>query len=398
VDRHVIKGRGENRGKYLCYPRMAGLPPGGDHVWLPEQRKAARMDDPRYGGETYEKGLARKHNGYFVKIVAPKAIADRVDDLRSFIREHSACVEKLACYWLGGDFADVGNNYCHDCITEEAERLIAEKGLTGEDAEEALDDAIDGGFDISHDSTPYCETCGADLSGNLTDYGADEEIGAYTGECAPAFDEGRDWDRLDDALVNVSDDDPRWRAIARVVDAAAAAEREHEAKLAALAASPGMRETRTSLLSLLAVRAEQKAHEPSYKLWDEFQAWMPNRRDGKPETEATEKRLFKEAVRFLRFCGIPAYMTNGGMGMAKAPHGTYYWPFVVEAEQRRLWKDADLAAGRAVGLRCLDSDDAPSRDANPFEEAGHDSPRARAWEDGFLIGLHEASKAAVGAV
>ena len=51
----------------------------------------------------------------------------------------------------------------------------------------------------------------------------------------------------------------------------------------------------------------------------------------------------------------------------------------------------DLAAGRVVGLACLASDDAPGRDANPFAHDGPDAPRARAWDDGFLIGLHEAS-------
>lgn len=400
MDRHVIKGRGENRGKYLCYARMAGLPPGSGYAWLPEQRKAMRNKDPRYSGQTYETEQARKYNGYFVKITAPRAIIDRVDELRAFVRAHAVSVEKLACYWFDGDFHEAGDDFCREC----AEKLVDEKhaadpkgfeALYGEHAcesiEERYDAAIDGGFDIDHDSPPYCETCGADLSGNLTEYGADQEIEAYTGDCAPDFDDDRAWSRLDAALVNVSDDDPRWRAIARVVDAAALAEQKHDAEVSAFSALPGMAEGRVSLIGTLAARMEQKAPEPSYRLWDEFQAWMLVRHDKTPETIATEKRLFKEAVRFLGFCGIDAYMTNSGMGMAEAPHGTYYWPFIVATEQRRLWKDHDMEAGRAVGRACLGSDDAPGRDANPFELDGQDAPRARAWDDGFLLGLHEAS-------
>src|SRR6185295_4723216 len=101
----------------------------------------------------------------------------------------------------------------------------------------------------------YCATCEARLSGNLTESGADAEIG----ECEPTWDDANGWDHLDDALVNVADDDPRWRAIAKVIEAARRMEWAHDEAKAELTASPGMTEARTSLLGLLAARAVQKA-------------------------------------------------------------------------------------------------------------------------------------------
>lgn len=399
--RHVIKGRGENRGKYLCWARQApGATPTEDgFVWLPEQRKAVRWKDPRYSGDTWATDRARLHNGYFVKLVASAAVTEElVSELRSFIAGHTAgAAEKLDAHWVhgAGKIADSGcdgeaTDFCHDCCTAKVDEIFTAHPKEAERA----GICVDGGWGTDHDSPPRCDTCGAKLSGNLTEYGADQEIEALTGDCAPAFDDAEGWEDLDDAIVNLSDDDPRWRKIAKVVEAARAAEREKEEQEAALAAEPGMPEARTALLGLLAVRMEQKAPEPSYRLWPEFQAWMLIRFDKTPEVEATEKRLFKEAIVFLRLCGIKAYMTNGGMGMAEAPHGTYYWPFIVETEQRKLWKDVDMATGRAVGLACLGNDDAPGRDANPFKLDDPDASRSRAWDDGFLLGLHEAARAA----
>ena len=402
MDRHVIKGRGANRGKYLCWARQAPTEKATEDgfVWLPEQRKACRWEEPGYSCRTWATNRAVLHNGYFVKLVAPKTLTKAVvRELRAFIARHAAGTEgERACYWFDGSFHDAGENFCREC----AEKLVDEKFAADPKRFEELygecedDDArycaaIDGGYGGEHDSPPRCETCGADLVGSLTDYGSDEEIDALTGDIAPTFDYAHGWKELDDALVNVSDDDPRWRKIAKVVDAAKAAEQRAADAAAALAATPGMPEARGGFLALLAARQEQKAPEPSYRMWDEFQAWMLVRHNETPETIAAEKRLFKEAVSFLRFCGIRAYMTNGGMGMAEASHGAYYWPFIVEEEQRKLWKDVDMAAGRVVGLACLDSDAAPGRDDNPFALDGPDAPRARAWDGGFLVGLHEAS-------
>jgi len=241
MNRHVIKGRGENRGKYLGYARMAGLPPEADYVWLPEQRKAARWEDPRYSGDTYATALAAKLSGYFVKLVAPKPITELVREKRTYIAESAAGADApLRCYWFDGSFHGAGEDFCLCC----AMKLVDEKyaadpkrfvELFGKckDTEERYDAAIDGGFDIEHDSPPYCDTCGTKLSGYLTEYGADEELDALTTYAAPGFDDAEDWAALDHAIVNLSDDDPRWRKIAKVVEAARAARcgQEDERKL-----------------------------------------------------------------------------------------------------------------------------------------------------------------------
>lgn len=248
-DRYVIKGRRENRGKYLCYARMAGLPPGSGYVWLSEQRKAMRCGDPRYGDEKYTILKAREYNGYFVKLVCSKSID--VDDLRAFIAAHAAgASERLNCYWFGADFHDPGENFCRGC----AEKLVGEKFASDpekfarlygecEDAEERYREAIDGGWRTEHDSPPSCATCGAPLDGSLTDYGVDEELSALTGECAPGFRDAEGWEYFDNALIDVSDDDPRWRKIARVVEAA----RKEE--------SEAMPDVRATFLGVLSARA-----------------------------------------------------------------------------------------------------------------------------------------------
>lgn len=393
-DRHVFKGRGVNRGKYLreAYDRSAQKVVV---TWEEKQSRGSRYTPDSRG--SYQTNKLAVLNGYLVKLVAPKSITAQVPDMQDFIAAHSAgATRAIDDHWFGGDFHDAGEDFCWEC----AKKLVDKKYAADpkafehydcETEEERYHAVIDGGFDIDHDSPPRCATCDAKLSGFLTEYGADEELEALTDYAAPTFDDCEGWDALSLALINVSDNDPRWRKIAKVIEAARKAEQELAAAQAAFAATPGMAEQRGGFLALLAARAEQKAPEPSFRLWDEFQAWMLVRHDETQETKATEKRLAKEAIVFLGHCGISAYMTNGGMVMAEAAHGTYYWPFIVETEQRKLWKDVDLAAGREVGLACLASDDAPGRDANPFERGGPDAPRARAWDDGFLVGLHEAS-------
>jgi hypothetical protein len=157
-----------------------------------------------------------------------------VPELGAYVARHADGAEsELACWWFGGDFQDAGADFCRAC----AENLVDQKHaedpvrfakLYGdcEDAEERYRAAIDGGFDVEHDSPPFCDACGAKLSGFLTEYGADQEIEALTSDCAPTFDDVEGWAALDRAIVNLSDDDPRWRAIARVVVAARVAELE----------------------------------------------------------------------------------------------------------------------------------------------------------------------------
>lgn len=386
MDRHVIKGRGPNRGKYLCWARMAPdvKPTDDGFVWLAEQRKAVRWDDPKYRGHTWATERARLHNGYFVEMIAPRAVVERVDELRDFIRSHAARDEKLACYWFDGDFHDAGENFCRDC----AEKLVDEKyaadperfkELYGEcdDAEERYDAAIDGGSDIDHDSPPRCETCGADLSGNLTEYGSDQEIEALTGDCAPTFDDAYGWSELDEALVNVSDDDPRWRRIARVVEAAKIEEQKAAEAAAALAASPGMSETRSSLLSLLDARKVQKAPEPSFRLWDDLLAWESTRGNLDEEERAkAEKPLTAEAKRFAAALGFRAHW-SGGLFDIEAPYGSYYWPFVVQREQYRLWRPRAYQEGEAYAARRRSK----HRDGNPYPEGSVESSQ---WDCGYM--------------
>jgi len=251
MDRYIIKGRGKHRGKYLCWaltaPEQKATEDG--FVWLPEQRKAVRWEDPRHSGRTWATERAMVHNGYFVRLTGSKALTgDTIAKLHGYIAEHAAgASEELPCHWFGDDFHDAGKDFCRDC----AEKLVDEKyaadpkrfeNLYGEceDAEERYSAAIDGGFDTDHDSPPYCETCGAKLSGYLTEYGADQEIEALTDDCAPTFDDVDGWAKLGRAIINLSDDDPRWRRIVKVVEAGRVAE------------------ARVGLLSLLSAREAQR--------------------------------------------------------------------------------------------------------------------------------------------
>ena len=225
MDRYVIKGRGDNGGMYLSYAHKAGLPPDDGFIWLPGQRNAARWDDPR---RPYAARVARDFNGYFVKLVAPAPVVALVPNMRETISARAAgAVERPACHWFDGDLHDSGDDFCLAC----AQRLVDQKHAADSAAFDALYDgctsseqryreAIDGGWDTDHDSVPRCATCGAKLSGHLTEYGADQELEALTGDAAPAFDDVEWWADLGLAAVNLADDDPWWRQIARVVESA----------------------------------------------------------------------------------------------------------------------------------------------------------------------------------
>ena len=393
MNRYVIKGRGEHRGKYLVYDRK----PGSSAIaykWVDEQRKAARWNAQAYPPGNYERRVLAEHNGYFVKMVAPKTIQARVPELQKFIRVHAAgAPERLDCYWFGADFNDASLDYCRDC----AEKFVDEEftkdpksfdELYGEceTAEERYDAAIDGGWSTEHDSPPYCEGCGAKLDGNLNESGADEEIETLTGDCPPAFDDPSSWHDLYVATMNIARDDPRWRAIAKVVDAARAAEQAHEARLADLAASPGMSEARSSLFSLLAARAEQKAPDPSFRLWDELLAWRRMTLDERAAASAREKPLIEEAKAFAKALGFEA-MWMGGLFMIKAPYGTYYWPFVVLREQYRLWQPPAYQEGIAYAKHPCPSGDPDwphERDGNPYAEKTIERSQ---WDCGYMNGL-----------
>lgn len=385
MNRYVIKGRGEHRGKYLAYDRTKG------QTWVDRQHEAARWRGDKYPPGNYEQRIAAEHNGYFVKVVAPKAIRARVDELQAFIAAHAAgAPERPDCYWFGNDFHDASFDYCRDCAEKLVDTKYAEdparfEELYGEceTPKDRYDAAIDGGWSTSHDSPPYCEDCGAQLDGTLNDCGADDKIDALKGECQPAFDDPSSWHDLYVATMNIRDDDPRWRAIAKMVDAAHAAEQAEQARLAALAASPGMPEARTSLLGLLTARAEQKASEPSFRLWDGLLAWRRLSYEEQKVNRDREKPLIEEAKIFASALGYESWW-RGGLFMIKAPYGEYYWPFVVLREQYRLWEPPAYQEGVAYAKHPCPSGDPEwphKRDANPYA-AG--TIERRQWDCGYM--------------
>lgn len=389
LDHHVIKGRGKNRGMYLCHAWQAELP-SGEFVWLPEQRKAARWSDPQYGGRyTHQADVANKYDGYFVRLIAPKPID--VNALQEFIAQHAnGAVERLPCHWFGADFHDPGEDFCREC----AERLVDEKykanpkaftKLFGEceSAEERYGEAIDGGWWIEHDSPPYCETCGTPLEGSLTEYGMSEEIEALTGEYAPSFRDANSWATLSDAVGNLPDDHPLWRKIARLVEAAKKEEAEAQAAAARLAASPGMPEARATLLGMLSARAVQKAPEPSFRLWDDLKRYrkLPFEATYKAEGEVRElqKRLLKEADAFAELLGY-----QWKRDCIDAPYGCYIWHFVVEIEQYELWQPPAFLEGRAYRRHPCPSGNPKLphlRGANPYPESTEEHTQ---WDCGYI--------------
>lgn len=394
-ERHVIKGRGPNRGKYLCYARMdpSQKASADGFIWLSDQRKAARWENPKYNRHSWSTERARVHNGYFVELIAPKDIIGIVPSLKAYIDQHAAGAERaLPCHWFGGDFHDAGEDFCWNCATEIVDKKYAAdpkrfEELYGEceDEEDRHNTAIDGGWDTEHDSPPFCETCGRKLSGNLTDYGSDEEIEALTTDCAPTFDDVEGWAALDLAITNIDDDDPRWRRIAKVVKRAHAAEQKQRDHEASLTASPGMMEARCELLSIFQARAVQKAPEPSFALWSEFLAWRKlsfEERDRSPEARALEKRLIPAANSFASCLGFPAYWQNGSF-IIKAPYGEYYWLFIVEIEQWRLWNLPAFQEGAAYALHPPPGDNR-YRGANPYPEGDE---RHDHWDAGYIGAL-----------
>lgn len=344
-----------------------------------------------YRDATYARRIATQFDGRFVKLVASEATRARVPELRTFIQERSAGAgTRSACYWFDDDFHDAGRDYCRDC----AEKLVDEKHgadpqrfeeLYGESEsdEERYSAAIDGGFDTEHDSPPYCEGCGIALSGNLTEYGVDEELETIAGRDGVGCHDAEDWARLGDAVDDLENDDPRWCWIARLVDAARAQERERVSLEARHTTEPGMTMTRKGLLDLLVVRRTQRAPEPSYRLWDELRQLrsLPAEERMRPsrELKTQERRLQREAVGFLAHFG---YMPSGIC--FETPYGTYYWAFVVEVEQYRLWQPPAFREGAAYRLHPCPSGDPEwphHRDANPYL---YQTEEYRQWDAGYI--------------
>lgn len=176
-----------------------------------------------------------------------------------------------------------------------------------------------------------------------------------------------------------------------MIDKAMAEEAEAQRAAAELAASPGMADARGGLLATLEARAVQKAPEPSFRLWPELLAWRKLTRgggDASPAVREVEKRMIGEASIFASCLGFPAHW-RGGLFMIVAPYGEYYWPFVVKAEQYRLWNPPAFQEGRAYALHPCPSGDPAwphDRDANPY---GQEDERAAQWDAGYIIGCHK---------
>jgi hypothetical protein len=102
-----------------------------------------------------------------------------------------------------------------------------------------------------------------------------------------------------------------------------------------------------------------------------------------PEAKALERRLVAEAKSFASCLGFGAYW-HGGLLIIKAPYGEYYWPFVVEIEQYRLWNPPAFQEGVAYVRATCPSGDPEwphHRDANPYPA---DDVRHHQWDAGFM--------------
>jgi hypothetical protein len=367
TDRHVVKGRGERRGKYLRWTWPKTKPVGRVASWVPQKRARRLRED-------YAAKVAAEVGGYVVKLVAPKAIVARVPELEAFVIAHAeGCSARLKLHWISGaDEADgldctEADHFCYECAEAKVEAYLAEHPV-GEDEDAPI--YVGGGYGSEEDGLALCTGCDARLHCSLTDHGVESELAGLTSYNI-SFRAKDTWNDLCIALSYVDNTHPIWRKVARIVDAAAAAERAASAAAAELAASPGMTEARTAFLDLLAARAVQKAPEPSYRLWDELAIYraipFEQRYKPTPEVRAMERRLIKEADVFLGHFGL----RRDGWDC----YGGYYFIFMVEAEQYRLWQRPAFLAGAAASAT------GGARD-NPYT----DPEERRQWESGFMHG------------
>lgn len=309
-----------------------------------------------------------------------------VDKLRSMIAVLSAgATERLDCYWVYGD--DSGFNYCLECCEAKVEEIKSKR--------RKADVQVDGGWCTEHDSPPSCETCGMGLRGSLTNYGVDQELEHFI-EYWPAAEDKDSWSMLGDALDNLPGDDKRWKVVRKMV-VAAYRERDRLAdEQAKLAATPGMTAARSSFLDVMVARAAQVFHLPSFKLWDDLHRWLSlpykvrSPRSGEPKqpVRALEKRLLKEAERFAEELGY----AWGGWKCIKAPYGEYFWPFIIQIEQYKLWRPQAFCEGEAYMLHPCPSGNPEwphSRDANPYPEGSEQHDQ---WDSGFISAVKARSE------
>ncbi len=91
-----------------------------------------------------------------------------VDELVSRLDVLARQIEVPYPHWLGGDGADQGPSYCHDCAQIQVKAGNAE--------------FIDGGWPQENDGCCHCEGCGRLLDYTLTDYGVEEELSHFKGD------------------------------------------------------------------------------------------------------------------------------------------------------------------------------------------------------------------------
>lgn len=100
----------------------------------------------------------------------------KIDEVRRQLRSRAQPVNPGYSYWIGGNGReefDPGLSYCKAC----GEKHIAELNEADADGEYFLD----GGWPQETDSSFYCETCGATLDVDLTEYAVSEELSYWKG-------------------------------------------------------------------------------------------------------------------------------------------------------------------------------------------------------------------------
>lgn len=373
MDRHIVQ-HGRKRGLYA----LTVWRPRESLRWVP-RAKASRLSK----GEATR--LASEVGGRVVKLVAPARVQALVPELEEFISEHArGAAPRLDCHWVHGanDYEgsgiDEGMSFCYDCCLDKVEELEARNPVEAE----RVDLDVDGGWSSEHDSTQFCETCGAKLSGSLTGHGQDEELEHFR-QSPPRWNAPDDWDDVSVAVDGLEDDDPRWADMARWVKLARTEEARHLRKEQERNARPRLQDARGKLLGLLLARAEQQREKPSFRLWAELAEYAALpwevRHTPSREVRHLSRNLLTEAEGFLRLLGLRLQGSH-----VETAYGRWNWEQVVMVEQHRLWATPAFLAGQAyMRAPCPTGDvEGPHRrDDNPYPR---NSPEHKAWDLGFI--------------
>ena len=284
----------------------------------------------------------------------------RREAVELYIHKRTAgAADPLDSHWFAGDAPgwtrDCGVNFCYPCaeaildLFYEEHPELDERDEDGELALDARPVCIDGVGRTEHDSTPFCEECGALLDGSLTEYGVEQELEHFADpENYPGLRWPATWALIENAIIDLPNDDRRWYDLEKLVEHAKAEEQAAAAKAAELATLPGMRKARIALLDTLNRRAIAIRATPSFRLWNELIEFIAMEGAERRETmrgKALERRLEREADDFLGHCADIRFC--GGL-CAEAPYGEFWWPLIVEVEQFRLWKHPSFLLGQAA--------------------------------------------------